>query len=535
MRLRLSLGAAVLASLGAFACGPGAFDPPPSAAPPAVAPAPPSARRCWPCSAGGVVTSADAAGRPRFIRAVTRPAVAIAAVAPEAAAREHFARFAPAYGLAGDGRRPGSKPARTGRTPAGRLPGAHAPAGRRHRGLPGRPQGRHAARPVAGRPVGHALGHRRGQAGRRPLRADPRAGPAAGPRGPVRRRPARGDRRRRPRRPRARSEPGQPDVWLDLPRRRRRCSCPSPARARPIYYREGPGDERLVAAYFLEFFSSAERATTSDAYRYLVAAQDGRVLERHNLTADAAFTLPGVRRRHRRLPAARRARSPTTPPTRPASPTAATPAFVAPALVSIESLKSRPPMAIDPWLPAGAVADPGQQRRRLRRPVLARRVLQRRPARHHHRARHLRPQPTTPRLDPGASTTQTMAATTNLFFLINWLHDYWYDSGFDEVAGNAQTFNFGRGGAGGRRHPRRGPGLGRPQQRQHVHPLGRVRPPHADVPLDRPADQRAHRRARRHWRCRTARPPSAPRSSTSAATWCWPSTAPPPPPTPASR
>jgi len=39
-----------------------------------------------------------------------------------------------------------------------------------------------------------------------------------------------------------------------------------------------------------------------------------------------------------------------------------------------------------------------------------------------------------------------MAATTNLFYLVNWLHDYWYDSGFDEVAGNAQAFNFGRGG-----------------------------------------------------------------------------------------
>src|SRR5262249_6156036 len=28
-------------------------------------------------------------------------------------------------------------------------------------------------------------------------------------------------------------------------------------------------------------------------------------------------------------------------------------------------------------------------------------------------------------------------------------HDDWYDSGFDEAAGNAQTDNFGRGGAGG--------------------------------------------------------------------------------------
>lgn len=48
-----------------------------------------------------------------------------------------------------------------------------------------------------------------------------------------------------------------------------------------------------------------------------------------------------------------------------------------------------------------------------------------------------------------ANDTQKMAAATNLFFLVNWLHDYWYDSGFDEKAKNAQTSNFGRGGVGG--------------------------------------------------------------------------------------
>jgi len=31
----------------------------------------------------------------------------------------------------------------------------------------------------------------------------------------------------------------------------------------------------------------------------------------------------------------------------------------------------------------------------------------------------------------------------------NWLHDWYYDAGFDETAGNAQTDNFGRGGVGG--------------------------------------------------------------------------------------
>ena len=40
------------------------------------------------------------------------------------------------------------------------------------------------------------------------------------------------------------------------------------------------------------------------------------------------------------------------------------------------------------------------------------------------------------------------AAVTNLFYLINAAHDYFYDLGFTEQAGNFQTDNFGRGGKG---------------------------------------------------------------------------------------
>jgi extracellular elastinolytic metalloproteinase len=36
-----------------------------------------------------------------------------------------------------------------------------------------------------------------------------------------------------------------------------------------------------------------------------------------------------------------------------------------------------------------------------------------------------------------------------MFFHVNWLHDRWYEAGFDEAAGNAQQDNFGRGGVGG--------------------------------------------------------------------------------------
>ncbi|KPL12160.1 hypothetical protein AMJ85_01750 [candidate division BRC1 bacterium SM23_51] len=43
------------------------------------------------------------------------------------------------------------------------------------------------------------------------------------------------------------------------------------------------------------------------------------------------------------------------------------------------------------------------------------------------------------------------AAVTNLFYFVNWYHDYLYDLGFDEASGNFQLENFGRGGNGGDR------------------------------------------------------------------------------------
>jgi len=46
------------------------------------------------------------------------------------------------------------------------------------------------------------------------------------------------------------------------------------------------------------------------------------------------------------------------------------------------------------------------------------------------------------------SANARQASITQLFYNINFLHDWYYDSGFNEVSGNAQTNNFGRGGLG---------------------------------------------------------------------------------------
>ena len=54
-------------------------------------------------------------------------------------------------------------------------------------------------------------------------------------------------------------------------------------------------------------------------------------------------------------------------------------------------------------------------------------------------------------LGPGAPTPTAFkdAATTNLFYWMNRIHDYYWHIGFDEAAGNFQVDNFGRGGLGG--------------------------------------------------------------------------------------
>lgn len=54
-----------------------------------------------------------------------------------------------------------------------------------------------------------------------------------------------------------------------------------------------------------------------------------------------------------------------------------------------------------------------------------------------------------PTRSPQADDAQIMGAIQELFYVNNWLHDAFYDYGFDEEAGNAQRDNYGRGGAGG--------------------------------------------------------------------------------------
>src|SRR3954467_1189053 len=105
-------------------------------------------------------------------------------------------------------------------------------------------------------------------------------------------------------------------------------------------------------------------------------------------------------------------------------------------------------------------------------------------------------------VSPDASNEQRMAAIQQLFYDVNFFHDWYYDAGFDEASGNAQDDNLGRGrlgggggppqklnrgpgGPGGGSAPCRSAGLQRPGQFQHGDARRRRPAAHADVHLQR--------------------------------------------------
>ena len=223
-----------------------------------------------------------------------------------------------------------------------------------------------------------------------------------------------------------------------------------PARVKPVWFRLPQG---LVSAYYVEV--QVREDGEEHAYAYVVAADNGRLLLRHNQTAhqhdyrvwaetSGPYTpLPGPQ-----------GRNGTPHPT-------GTPDGYAPSLTSanLVGLSNAPFSENDPWLPAGATqtqgnnvhayadlaapdglnpGDDGQCGDNL--------------------ARDFRACVTAPgvfdytydaALGAQANQTQAAASVVNLFYTTNWLHDWFYDAGFDEAAGNAQVDNFGRGGLGG--------------------------------------------------------------------------------------
>ncbi len=212
------------------------------------------------------------------------------------------------------------------------------------------------------------------------------------------------------------------------------------AKANRVWY---PQDGQLVAAWVVDAFTSRDGSTNGDANRTILTADSGRVLEHYSLVADASF-------QYRVFAETTGEKHPFDSPTADATPhptgtpNGFYPAYITPNLVTADGQNSH----ADAWLAAGATetsgnnvdayvdinAPTGLSDGDFRAPTSAAGQFD---------------YVYDTALEPMANQTQQYAGITSLFYVINWLHDFWYDAGFTEAAGNGQKLNYGRGGVEG--------------------------------------------------------------------------------------
>lgn len=220
-----------------------------------------------------------------------------------------------------------------------------------------------------------------------------------------------------------------------------------PARIKKIWFDAKDG---LKPAYYIELIAGDFDTQHDDAYSHVISAEDGQILFRHSLVSSISrFSY--------------RVYADQTPEHWPldgplgnggtphplASET--TPVWI-PDSVSqnLITLSNGPIENSDPWLadsaistrgnnadayadwyaPDGYQASMGEKRATVNRSQVFDYLYD-------------------PLLAPKETNTQTQATIVQLFYTVNFLHDLYYEAGFDEASGNAQQNNYGRGGKGG--------------------------------------------------------------------------------------
>ena len=222
----------------------------------------------------------------------------------------------------------------------------------------------------------------------------------------------------------------------------------SRARARPAWLQE----EGLRPVWEVELWWGEQTGTDSQAWALVIDGRTGRVLRARDLRVHSEpeeatpfdYTVWAD-------PALRPLDSPLADvsPHPTGTPDGSFPEAVAPSTVTVAGLNTNPDGEADPWLPAGASTTTGNNADAY--------------------ADHYGPDGYTEGRDgraalaegggftavydtsasPLADEDQLSAAITQAFYTVNWLHDWYYDQGFTEALGNAQTDNFDRGGTGG--------------------------------------------------------------------------------------
>ncbi len=198
-----------------------------------------------------------------------------------------------------------------------------------------------------------------------------------------------------------------------------------------------PGE--LIPAYYIELMNETE------GYAYVVSAIDGMILFRHRITETDSFTY--------RVWADNTAlntpydgpqgNDPTPHPT--GTPNNYNPPYVAPVL---RTLQNGPISTNDPWLPPGATETNGNNVDAYA-DITAPDGLTAGDFRASTTSASTFDRTYNVNQAPNVSQAQQMASVTQHFYVNNWLHDWFYDAGFNEASGNAQANNLGRGGVQG--------------------------------------------------------------------------------------
>ncbi len=211
-----------------------------------------------------------------------------------------------------------------------------------------------------------------------------------------------------------------------------------PARAKRVYY---PNKEGLEPGWYVELLLAS-----GVAHSYVVSATTGRVLFSNDLVRHDAYSYRVWASADTKLPMDGPQGNSAVPLVVP-SRSGFKPSVVTQELVTLQNF---PFSKNDPWLPPGATTTIGNNVRAYSDVAQPNGL-------------------TAGTADTTAGTTSAAtfdyvydtatsagttpdavkAAVTQMFYTTNFLHDWYYDSGFDEKSGNHQKDNFGRGGAAG--------------------------------------------------------------------------------------
>jgi hypothetical protein len=221
----------------------------------------------------------------------------------------------------------------------------------------------------------------------------------------------------------------------------------TPARAKKVYFTLPNG---LQPAYYVELHVGTKGSNDADYYSFVISATDGSLLFRNNLTVQDSFTYNVWADPVSFIPYD----GPHGPDATP-HPTGTPDRYQAPFIAHSQiTLQNFPFSQNDPWLPNNATQTTGNNVDAYADLVAPDGFQPEQVG----NLRDIRPSTTAPGVfdytydvtkAPGSTPQQIMAATAHLFYLNNFLHDWYYDAGFDEISGNAQVSNYGRGGLEG--------------------------------------------------------------------------------------